>query len=256
MEELTSDPIEDEADHATGAVSSSDAGETLPGRTAGRQARSVNAPNESAPGKGASKTPTAAPAPPKRVGAAGWVIAVLVVLILLGLTMTGGRQAGEKKPSGQEKSTPAEEEQKSKMAKYEAAREVALEAVRRGRSLSAWINKAPKLENVLSAAQKLQELSPRYQPQVDSAQNTLNAALKEQDKSLMAYIDRVIQLSSYPREQISYCLKMMEDGDQTPREKIVTELLTEHLKSLQKGAKPDSSSWLADFTRRFANFVD
>ena len=125
-----------------------------------------------------------------------------------------------------------------------------------GTDLSVILSKLPKLENVLQAAKKLQEISPRYQEQVASAKNTIESARKTRDKYLMGYISKAIELSRYTSEQISYAMGVVENGDQTPREKLVSRLLSEDVKSLRSGAKPDPSKILTNFNKRFSNFVD
>ena len=128
--------------------------------------------------------------------------------------------------------------------------------MRQGTGLSLTISKLPKLEEVLIAAKNLQEISPRYQKQVTSANNSIESARKTRDKYLMGYIAKTIELSRYTSEQISYAIGVVENGDQTPREKIVSRLLTEDVKSLQSGTKPDPSKILTTFNKRFSNFID
>jgi hypothetical protein len=138
----------------------------------------------------------------------------------------------------------------------EVARAVASETLRQGTDLSVTISKIPKLENVLQAAKKLQDISPRYQDQVTSAESTVQSARKTRDKYLMAYISKALELSRYTPEQISYALRIVQNGDLTSREKIVCDLLTEHINDLRSGTKANPSKMLLDYNKRFSNFVD
>ena len=138
----------------------------------------------------------------------------------------------------------------------EIARIVALETLRQGTDLSVTISKLPKLENVLQAAKKLQDISPRYQDQVASAESTISSAQKTRDKYLMAYIGKALELGRYTPEQISYALGIVRNGDLTPREKIVSDLLMEHVNAVRSGTKPNPSKILSNFKNRFTNFVD
>jgi hypothetical protein len=138
----------------------------------------------------------------------------------------------------------------------EAARVAALDALRQGTLLSISVSKVPKLEKVVQAARKLLDISQRYKAQVDSSEAVLNSAKKEQDKLLISYVDKVIQLGQYSPSQISYALDSIKYGDITNREKIVAELISMHVRSLQNGASPDPRRWLADFTHRFSSYAD
>ena len=138
----------------------------------------------------------------------------------------------------------------------ESARGIAIEALRQGTDLSVAITKLPKLEKVRQAAQSLVEISPRYQEQVDTAETTVKNTSKTRDSCLMAYINKVTELGQYSPEQISYAMGVIQNGEQGPREKIVSDLLATHVISLRKNTKVNSKKLLSDFIKRFSNFVD
>jgi hypothetical protein len=138
----------------------------------------------------------------------------------------------------------------------ELARNAALGALRQGNSLSLAISKMPKLEKVMQSAQKLANISPRYQEYVTDAQRSLRETNERWDNCLKTYISKVLELSRYSPQQINSAMETVLNGDLTPREKIVTELLTRHVNSLKNNADPDPAQWLADFKARFGNFVD
>jgi hypothetical protein len=143
-----------------------------------------------------------------------------------------------------------------KQGQRDAARGLALDALRQGTDLSVAITKLPKLEKVREAAQSLGEISPRYQEQIASAESTVAATRKNRDNSLMAYIRKVVELGRYTPEQISYATELIRNGDQGPRDKAVTELLAKHVDALRANAKVNSKKILSDFTRSFSDFVD
>lgn len=141
-------------------------------------------------------------------------------------------------------------------SRREAARILARETLSQGTALSVTISNLPKLEGVLEAAQKLAEISPRYQEQLASAENTISAARDNRDKSLMAYLSKVIELGRYAPEDVTYALEVVRNGDLTARERIVAELVAEHVNSVRKSTKADPKKLLAGFSQRFKDFVD
>ena len=134
---------------------------------------------------------------------------------------------------------------------------VALDDIlRHGTSLSMSITKLPKLEKVLQAAQKLGEISSRYQEQSTSAKSNLNDVRNARDKSLKAYQGCVIELVRYTPEQISSAMGVIRKADLTPREKIVTELIEQHVNFLRTSNKANPEKFLLDFNQRFSNFAE
>lgn len=176
-----------------------------------------------------------------------WISVALVLIIVL----FGGYWYSHTRTDGTYNSPLS-----SKDSRKEIARVLALDALRQGTDLSGTISKLPKLEYVLEAAKKLQEISPRYQEQVTSAQNTINNARSTRDKQLMAYISKILELSRYSPEAIAYAVGFVQNGDTTPREKIVAELMDMHLKALRNKKKGDPTKILSDFTKRFHEFMD
>jgi len=169
-----------------------------------------------------------------------WItVALVLVIVVVGTLVFRGK--GQDGPHGSGKET---------------ARILALDAIRQGTDLSVTISKLPKLENVLQAAQQLQDISPRYQEQVASAKSTIHTARISRDKQLMAYLGKVLELSRYKPEHISYALGIIQKGDPTPREKIVAELLAVHLNSMRNSTKPDPEKLISNFAQRFNDFAD
>jgi hypothetical protein len=140
--------------------------------------------------------------------------------------------------------------------KREAARVLALEALRQGTALSVAISSLPKLEKVHRAAEKLVAISPRYEEQEAAAKKALGGAATRRDQSLSDYLKKVAELSRYQPNYITGALDSIQNGDLTPREKIVAALLSDHVGSSRNGVGPDPAHWLSEYTQRFSDFVD
>lgn len=137
-----------------------------------------------------------------------------------------------------------------------SARILSLDVLRKGTDLSVTINRIPKLEKVLEGARDLREISPRYQEQLDSAEKSVSNAYKDRDNCLLAYFGKVVELSHFTQEQISYARGIINNGDLTLREKKVMELLTKHVDYLSKNTETDPTKLLSDFNMKFNDFVD
>lgn len=138
----------------------------------------------------------------------------------------------------------------------DAARIVALDTLSKGTDLSVSVSKIPKLEKVFDAAKELGDISPRYQDEVKMAEDTLQSALKNRDKNLLAYLGKVVELGRYTPEQISKAVSIIDGGDLTKREKIVTQLIKKHIDYLRNDNNTDPKKILSDFNNQFSNFAD
>lgn len=161
---------------------------------------------------------------------------------------------GTEKPPPPQPTPPVPTTQKD--GKRETARVLALEALRQGTDLSVTVGRLPKLEKARQGAQKLVEISTRYEDQLASLEITISSTRKACDRILMAYLNKVLELGRYTPEQVSYAMDIIKNGDPTPREKIVAELLTSHLSDLRNNPNPDPVKMLANFTEQFSDFVD
>nr|NJM03615.1 hypothetical protein [Desulfobacula sp.] len=141
-------------------------------------------------------------------------------------------------------------------AKREAARILALEALRQGTSLSVAVSKLPKQTKVYQAAKELLNNSTRYQEQVAAAEKALNSTNEIMDKSLRDYLNKVAELGRYKPAYVSYAIDLIGNGDLTHRERIVVDLLNNHVNSFRNDTQVDIRFWLTDFTKHFTNFVD
>lgn len=181
------------------------------------------------------------------------VVAVVVVGIVAGFLFTHKKVGASLDQSGSAQtsstSTPVQ-------GQKESARIVALDTLRRGTDLSLTISKLPKLVKVVEAAKKLGEISPRYQEQITMAKKTLGIVQKDQDKCLVAYFGKIVELDHFTPDQITYAMNVIRNGDLSPREKCVAELLTVHVTTMHANSNTDPKKLLSDFTGRFSNFVE
>jgi len=195
--------------------------------------------------------PVPPPPPPKPWK---WIaVAVVLVVVIAGYLISHKKGGVSSEPSGSQQSSTSSA---PSQGKKESARIVAQDAMRQGTGLSLTISKLPKLEKVLKAAKQLGDISPRYQEQIASAENTLKAAQTDRDKSLLAYIGKVEELGRYKPDQISYAMGVIQSGDITSREKVVAELLSRHVNSLRSSGNSDPKKLLSEFNHRFSDFVD
>jgi len=131
----------------------------------------------------------------------------------------------------------------------------ARDALQQGMMLSETISKLPKQEKVLQGAKDLAIIdSIRYKSHVTIAENTLSAVRDRRDKYHIAYINKILELVRYTPEEVSNALTEIQGGDISPHDKIVVELLAEHVKFLRKNQKADPALFLANFSQRFSNY--
>lgn len=140
--------------------------------------------------------------------------------------------------------------------KREAARVLALEALRQGTVLSVAISKIPKLKMVHQGALNLLNISPRYQENVSKAEKNLRNIRIRKDKCLDVYLNKVVELGRYKPEYFSFAMDSIRNGDLTPRERIVIDLLNTHVHSIRSNSQPNPERWLSEFTQYFNDYVD
>lgn len=221
---------------------------------------------------------------PARWGKGKWVFLVVVLIIATGLITwllinrsslkgpappntsylprktdpqsTGKPDTTRTEPTQKKTQETVQNEQPQIDAKREAARVLALGALRYCTNLSLAISKLPKMEKVLKAAQNLEDVSPRYQPQVDLAKKMLESVREDQNKSFMACVDKMTQLSRYGSDQRAYAVQTVKNSDLFPRERIVWNILEGYDIELSNGKEVDPKQWLSDFSTKFSNFVE
>jgi hypothetical protein len=186
------------------------------------------------------------------------LISALIVFWVLGQSpekpvppLETGRQQKEVKPAPI--STPPPLSTPNQCA---TVRTLASECQTHGTDLSKIITKLPKHEKTLAAAKKLVEISPRYQEQFSSAEKTFNDARDNRDKHLMAYMGKLFELSRHSPKDLDCAMKLIQSGDLTPREKMVTDMLFNHVKLIQKTPKVEPSTLLENFVEKFEQFID
>jgi len=135
------------------------------------------------------------------------------------------------------------------------ARSLAFETLAQGTTLSRTISKLPKQEKVLEAAQKLGAISPTYREQVTTAEQTVKTARKSRDTTLMTYLGKLLELSRRSPKEMKCAMDLLQNGDLSPREKIVVDLLSNH-EQLSRNNKCEPGKLLSDFTNKFSTFID
>lgn len=183
-----------------------------------------------------------------------WIaVAVVLVVGIVGYLVFHNKSGSSQDSlASKQSSTPTTQA----LGKKESARIVAQDALRIGTGLSLTISKLPKLDKMLKAAKQLGDISPRYQEQITSAESMVSSARTDRDKSLMAYIGKVVELGRYSPDQVSYAVGVIQSGDVSSREKIVVELLAKHVNSSRNNSKADAKKLLSEFNLRFCDFVD
>ncbi|MBW6479831.1 MAG: hypothetical protein K0B37_10405 [Bacteroidales bacterium] len=140
--------------------------------------------------------------------------------------------------------------------KKEITRVLATETVSQGVVLSKAVNRVPKLEITLEAAKKLTNISPRYQEQEKKAETALLAAKDNRDKSLMAYMGKLFELTRHSQENIAYGIDIVRNSNLATREQKVMDLLAHHVKIMKEKPNVEPEKILRDFSEQFNNFVD
>lgn len=196
-----------------------------------------------------------------------WVTTVqenkLVVGLLILLVLGGGSATSYYLLNGLEKmadgvSSSASPNKPPALAggQRDAARIRSLDTLRAGTDLSVRMTQIPKLEKVLGAAQKLLEVSPRYQDEVNTSTANLESVQKDRDNKLLSYIGLLSELSRYTQDDLSYALHIVGSDELTDREKKVLELLNAHLAGARDGSQADPRRILTDFSQVFDSFVE
>lgn len=188
-----------------------------------------------------------------------WILigaGILVMILAISIPLYLYFQKKDEKPAVQVVQPQVSTSVKATDGTHESTRILSLDALRLGTDLSVTISKIPKLEKVVEAAKELGEISPRYQEQITTAENTLNSAQQNCDKNLLAYLGKVVELGSYTPEQISYAMGVINSTDRTLREKKVIELIARHVDYIQKNKGTDPVTLMADFREQFNDFVD
>lgn len=208
-------------------------------------------------GEGTISVPTTKP----------WVATVqenkLVIGLLILLVLGGGSATSYYLLDGLEKmadgiSSSASPDKPPALAggQRDAARIRALDTLRAGTDLSVRLTQIPKLEKVLGAAQKLLEISPRYQDEVNTSMANLESVQKDRDNKLLSYIGLLSELGRYTQDDLSYALRIVGSDELTDREKKVLGLLNTHLAGVRGGGQADPRKVLMDFGQTFDDFVE
>lgn len=180
------------------------------------------------------------------------ILGKILLLILVFLMVGGGGYYVFTHSRGGGKNPPPHGDDPKK----EIARVLATETISQGVVLSKAINRVPKIEITLQAAKKLTNISPRYLEQEKKAETALLAAKDNRDKSLMAYMGKLLELTRYSQEDMAYGIDIVRNGNLTTREQKVMDLLEHHAKIMKENPNVEPEKILRDFSEQFNNFVD
>ena len=100
-------------------------------------------------------------------------------------------------------------------------------------------------------AQKLRNISSRYEPQVKKAEQSLRKSISSRDNTLRSYYDKILMMTKYPPKQINDSLSILNINDPSQREKIVITLLANHIETLRNDPHIKSNTLLVSYVNLF-----
>lgn len=142
------------------------------------------------------------------------------------------------------------------LAQRESARSLAQDAARNGVNLSVYLSRLERLDTTLESAQKLAELSTRYQDQVEAVERSIQEIETVAREQLQGYRDKIAKLGEYQSDYIVQALKTLGEDQLPARERVVLELLAVHVDEFAEQRRAEPERWLETFRQRFENFQD
>jgi hypothetical protein len=142
------------------------------------------------------------------------------------------------------------------LAQRESARSLAQDAARNGVNLSVYLSRLERLAATLESAQKLAELSTRYQDQVEAVERSIRDIETAAREQLQGYRDKLAKLGEYEHDYIVQAFKTLGEGELPARERVVLELLAVHVEEFAEQRRAEPERWLEEFRRRFDDFKD
>lgn len=139
-------------------------------------------------------------------------------------------------------------------AQRESARSLLQDAARNGTNLSVLISKRSRLEGALKSAEKLLEMSTRYQQQVEKVRQSLDENLSAAAEQYDAYLKKCADLGNHQATYREYAFKTMAEGKITTREKRVLEFLAQHVNHYNETREVKTEEWRAAFDTVFSQF--
>jgi hypothetical protein len=161
-----------------------------------------------------------------------------------------------KEPLGNVQASLDKARERLELAQRESARSLAQDAGRNGVNLSVYLSRLERLGETLKTARELAEVSARYQEQVAAVEKSmkeLEAAARDQ---LGGYRDKIASLGEYGPAHIDFAFTELGAREMTGRERLVMELLQEHVKVFAEQRRADTDAWFEEYRTRFAGFSD
>ncbi|BCU06326.1 formylglycine-generating enzyme family protein [Allochromatium tepidum] len=142
------------------------------------------------------------------------------------------------------------------LAQRESARSLAQDAARNGVNLSVYLSRLERLAATLESAQKLAEISTRYQDQVEAVERSIREIETAAREQLQGYRDKIAKLGEYEPDYIAQAFKTLGEGEPPVRERAVMELLAVHVEEFAEQRRAEPERWLEEFRGRFKDFKD
>lgn len=147
-------------------------------------------------------------------------------------------------------------EEKLDYAQRETARSTAQDALREATDLGRDIFKLHSLRQQKAKAERLAELSTRYQDIVTTIDKEINRRRGYAQQLLVQYAEDVGRLGEYASPYISQALETLGKRSLTRRAEVALELLNQHIDGYQKTRRIESDTWWRDFDGRFKDLAD
>ena len=147
-------------------------------------------------------------------------------------------------------------EEKLDYAQRETARSTAQDALREATDLGRDMFKLESLRQQKAKAERLAELSTRYQDIVTTIDKAIDRRHGYAQQLLVRYSEEVGGLGEYSSTYISQALRALGKKSLTQRAEVALELLTQHVGGYQKTRRIESDKWWRDFDGRFKNLAD
>ena len=142
------------------------------------------------------------------------------------------------------------------LAQRESARSLAQDAARNGVNLSVYLSRLERLAATLESAQKLAELSTRYQDQVEAVERSIREIETAAREQLQGYRDKIAKLGEYEPDYIAHAFAALGERELPVRERAVMELLAVHVEEFAEQRRAEPERWLEEFRARFKDFKD
>jgi hypothetical protein len=143
-------------------------------------------------------------------------------------------------------------EQQLDLGLREAARSVALDALRYGTDLARDVFKLESLRNMAAKkAKKLASLSKKYQNLLRTIQEQVEKRQESAAELFERYTEDVVRLGEYGSTYVTQALEALRQKKLTTRGRAALQVLTKHVGEYQNTRRPAPETWRHDFDERF-----